>query len=43
MPIISVEIMKPIDERKMQRTTKEKKNRNRKEQGKQKPQQKSES
>ena len=43
MPIISVEIMKPIDEREMQRTTKEKKNRNRKEQGKQKPQQKSES
>ena len=25
MPIISVEIMKPIDEREMQRTTKEKK------------------
>ena len=36
MPIISVGIMKTIDEREMQKTTKEKKNKDRKEQGEQK-------
>ena len=36
MPMISVEIMKTIDGREMQKTTKEKKNKDRKEQGDQK-------
>ena len=36
MPIISVEIMKTIDERKMQKTTKNKTKKDRKEQGEQK-------
>ena len=36
MPIISVEIMKRIDKREMQKTTKEKANKDRKEQGEQK-------
>ena len=36
MPIISVEIMQKIDEREIQKTTKEKQNKDRKEQGEQK-------
>ena len=36
MPIISVEIMKTIDERELQKTTKKKTNKDRKEQGEQK-------
>ena len=36
VPKISVEIMKTIDERKMQKTTKQKTNKGRKEQGEQK-------
>ena len=44
MPIISVEIMKTIDKREMQKTTKEKQtNKDRKEQGEQKLQWKGES
>ena len=43
MPITSVEIMKKIDEREMQKTTKEKKNKGRGEQGEQKLQRKGES
>ena len=35
MPIISVEIMKTIDERELLKTTKEKKDKDRKEQGEQ--------
>ena len=36
MSIISIEIMKTIDEREMEKTTKEKTNKDRKEQGEQK-------
>ena len=36
MPIISVEITQKIDEREIQKTTKEKQNKDRKEQGEQK-------
>ena len=36
MPIISVEIMKKTDEREMQKTAKQKQNKDRKEQGEQK-------
>ena len=36
MPVISVEIMKIIDEREMQKTTKEKQTKRKKEQGEQK-------
>ena len=43
MPIISVEIMKTIDEREMQKNKKRKTNKDRKEQGEQKLQQKGES
>ena len=43
MPIISVEIMKTIDEREIQKTKKRKTNKDRKEQGEQKLQWKGES
>ena len=43
MPIISVEIMKTIDEREMQKNKKRKTNKDRKEQGEQKLQRKGES
>ena len=43
MPIISVEMMKTIDEREMQKVTKEKQTKDKKEQGEQKLQQKGES
>ena len=43
MPIISVEIMKTIDERELQRNKKRKTNKDRKEQGEQKLQRKGES
>ena len=36
MPIISIEIMKTIDEREMQKTTNQKQKKDRKEQGEQK-------
>ena len=43
MPIISIEIMKTIDEREMQKNNKRNTNKDRKEQGEQKLQQKGES